>query len=735
MSATPTTIKNQLNQTRGQGKVTLANLDDETMTVQRGSVFSEGDGSDTATIFEAFKEVSLDLTLSFSTQNSPAASTTELPLSDHTSVLSPPSLCIPSSSGSVEAAPSIHHLSRTLSFASQLTPLSPLMKSKKKYKSAKLASDQSSILRGSWPAIKYVGRGTPVDKNRRKEWGGISSEGVGEDGLLFSDVRATSLDSRSPRVSSSSDWDFLNTGLPTPASPRSGGRSISVHHTVEEEEDEDEGRRVPPLQKIDIKLEGDTEDWASVMETVLSSADKGRSAVQPIEPDSTPAPEKRPAEESLRTVEDQTPKVELPPEEIDKLQSELQFDLNIDKALDLGFTPAVDGGTLFTLAAITDSDNSNLTIRRTTTMSTHSQYSTPSEGPSEPRLVTNLVVPGSGMEGEDSRHLNTRGLSDMRSTCSTKADTRVGMTRYLRPGVQWKQSHLNERPASFVVPLLWMGDKTNVKQIDPYKELPTLSGNRLTFKSSSPYIPQYVTSNLTATSDPAAVYSNRVQGRQLLLENPVRDARKRKEAEEKRQKVLELKERKKARGIGKREATVKGVWKLDKAQASSFLPLHHLWMSYMSELLVLSQKPGNNLPPSSKAMPSSQSMFPKLVKADFHGAIISVCQSKNPCLVGITGIIFHETENAFKIITKSNAVKLLPKQNSIFTLSIPLYSTLPPSHTSSTPLPLAEPGAEIDTITVLDRPHIQFELYGNQFRFRSADRAGRKFKHKERIEL
>ena len=37
--------------------------------------------------------------------------------------------------------------------------------------------------------------------------------------------------------------------------------------------------------------------------------------------------------------------------------------------------------------------------------------------------------------------------------------------------------------------------------------------------------------------------------------------------------------------------------------------------------------------------------------------------------------------------------------------------------------------------TVLDGPHVEFELYGNQFCFRAADRAGRKFKHKESIEL
>lgn len=278
-----------------------------------------------------------------------------------------------------------------------------------------------------------------------------------------------------------------------------------------------------------------------------------------------------------------------------------------------------------------------------------------------------------------------------------------------------------------------MGDKIAVKQVDLYKEQQGIVGNRLTFKSSSPYIPQYVTSSLTASSDPDAIYSNRVQGRQILLENPSRDARKRKEEEEKREKIQE---RKKARGIGKREAAAKGIWKLDKEQAKYklFLPLHHLWMSYMSELLSLSPRHETRVPPTEKSVPSSQSMFPKLVKADFHGAIILVCQSKNPCLVGISGIIIHETENAFKIITQSSAIKLLPKQNSIFTLSIPLYSNLPASHTLRVPLPIPDQNAQFG-VTVLDLPHFQFELHGNQFRFRSAERAGRKFKHKETIEL
>ncbi|KAJ2916065.1 hypothetical protein MD484_g4326, partial [Candolleomyces efflorescens] len=197
-------------------------------------------------------------------------------------------------------------------------------------------------------------------------------------------------------------------------------------------------------------------------------------------------------------------------------------------------------------------------------------------------------------------------------------------------------------------------------------------------------------------------------------------------------------------------------------------------------------------------------MHPKLLKADFHGCILTVKQSKNACLVGLTGILIHETENGFKIVTRESKVKrtyvcrfyhpsirsfvlsiiyllfdlghvVIPKQNSIFTFAVPLYSTLPPTFKPGKPYPIpasfnvastqlpnsGTPEAQTTTVTpspssgptapspspsssiftpnpaqtVLDVPHLVFELYGNQFRFRSSERAGRKFKHKESIEL
>ncbi|CCL99141.1 uncharacterized protein FIBRA_01156 [Fibroporia radiculosa] len=163
----------------------------------------------------------------------------------------------------------------------------------------------------------------------------------------------------------------------------------------------------------------------------------------------------------------------------------------------------------------------------------------------------------------------------------------------------------------------------------------------------------------------------------------------------------------------------------------------------MSELLALSPSPSNPITqPPPNALPNTATMHAKLVKADFHGSLVTVRQSKNPCLVGLSGLVIHETENAFKIVTRKDQLKLIPKKNSIFVFAVPLYSTSPPSlpPTQVTAAMAATPEDAVTTPseavrTVLDLPHIEFELYGTQFCFRAAERVGRKFKHKETIEL
>ena len=75
-------------------------------------------------------------------------------------------------------------------------------------------------------------------------------------------------------------------------------------------------------------------------------------------------------------------------------------------------------------------------------------------------------------------------------------------------------------------------------------------------------------------------------------------------------------------------------------------------------------------------------------------------------------------EHSLTIVSHASAV--LPKQGSVFVFAVPAAAAAP----------CGDGG-----MTVLDGPHVEFDLYGNQFCFRAVDRAGRKFKHKESIEL
>ncbi len=151
-------------------------------------------------------------------------------------------------------------------------------------------------------------------------------------------------------------------------------------------------------------------------------------------------------------------------------------------------------------------------------------------------------------------------------------------------------------------------------------------------------------------------------------------------------------------------------------------------------------------------------MFPTLV---YHDLRFSVRQSKNPCLVGLSGVVVHETENTFKVVTPKdqlkcrlmfrcpnlhyvlNASPVVPKPHSIFIVSLPLYSTIAPTHDMAHTSPAVTVDTEVATPSlsgdtrksVLDMPRVELELYGNQFCFRTYDRASKKFKSKETIEL
>ncbi|KAN0133351.1 Rof/RNase P-like protein [Lactarius tabidus] len=244
----------------------------------------------------------------------------------------------------------------------------------------------------------------------------------------------------------------------------------------------------------------------------------------------------------------------------------------------------------------------------------------------------------------------------------------------------------------------------------------TTASTHVRLTSAHPYTPEFVQRQLQLPPKPKskaqarALYDERVRRRQLVLapKPPNR----------------EKKDRRARHGdsddkcMGRREAAEKGLWRLRASEAKweLFVPLHRLWCGYMTELLGLGTGTGTGRKTPTLTPAAAAGMHAKLVKADFHGSIVTVRRSKNAALVGLSGIVVQETENTFKIVTRVDKLKVLPKQGSVFVFAVPA-------------------GTTGDGMTVHDGPHVEFELYGNQFCFRAADRAGRKFKHKESIEL
>jgi len=123
--------------------------------------------------------------------------------------------------------------------------------------------------------------------------------------------------------------------------------------------------------------------------------------------------------------------------------------------------------------------------------------------------------------------------------------------------------------------------------------------------------------------------------------------------------------------------------------------LNTLWVSYIRKV--------TNLRNIKLKSPSSYDhLHQQLLKADYHGCIMSVSQSKCPSYVGTTGIVLQETRNTFKIITKDDRLKVIPKANSVFMF-------------------------ELDGFV--------FTINGNQFRVKSSERVVKKFKMKDSVEL
>ncbi|GAV52386.1 hypothetical protein ZYGR_0AG03770 [Zygosaccharomyces rouxii] len=131
-----------------------------------------------------------------------------------------------------------------------------------------------------------------------------------------------------------------------------------------------------------------------------------------------------------------------------------------------------------------------------------------------------------------------------------------------------------------------------------------------------------------------------------------------------------------------------------------FRPMHEqLWIGYIKEMLNI---PVEIRDASKFNINRSQSLF-KLSMADYNGSFLKVVKSVNKNMIGIEGIVIWDSQKNFIMMTEGTLVdeiKCIPKKGTIFALEIPLN----------------------------DEDALQFSILGDRFKYRSSDRAGRKFK-------
>ncbi|KAI1340291.1 ribonuclease P protein subunit p29 [Xylariaceae sp. FL0016] len=199
------------------------------------------------------------------------------------------------------------------------------------------------------------------------------------------------------------------------------------------------------------------------------------------------------------------------------------------------------------------------------------------------------------------------------------------------------------------------------------------------------------------TSDSAnRIYSEKLQYRPLLLKptsppptvNAKEARRKARKEREKRAKAL------KPKPLSAQQRRRLGLYDVPKEgqKYAIFEPLNRMWIGYMREIL------------GSELYSGGQGAAAKLAAAEFHGAEVEVSRSGCPSRVGIRGIVIKDSRFTFQIITKSNKVKTVPKEGTMFRISVP-----------------AEHNTEA-------RRPFTLEIQGDQFQHRSADRSNKKFK-------
>ncbi|KAJ8683211.1 hypothetical protein QAD02_019003, partial [Eretmocerus hayati] len=118
-----------------------------------------------------------------------------------------------------------------------------------------------------------------------------------------------------------------------------------------------------------------------------------------------------------------------------------------------------------------------------------------------------------------------------------------------------------------------------------------------------------------------------------------------------------------------RKGILLGLNKLGKTSLrySDMLPLNSLWLGYMHHMLGIEDFKNLPLQPTNS---NWENVNQRLIKADYHGAKITVIRSKCPSVIGIHGIVIQDTKNTFRLLGKDNVIRTVPKQSSVFRIHL-----------------------------------------------------------------
>jgi len=125
--------------------------------------------------------------------------------------------------------------------------------------------------------------------------------------------------------------------------------------------------------------------------------------------------------------------------------------------------------------------------------------------------------------------------------------------------------------------------------------------------------------------------------------------------------------------------------KKEKLNYEELLSMNKLWQDYIKDLMNNS----NN----------EENILSKMLKADLHGAILTVVNSTNKNNIGINGIVLFESRRTFNLLNKKNEIKTILKNGNIFE-------------------------------TEINYNGMKINIYGDNFIYKSAERTKIKFKPK-----